>query len=75
MKDEEENDSYAMLKRSMTEVLVNVLLYPSSTSGRCHLHGGKSPKGMDSPHYKDGNRSKYAKQQVLDRIQSFIDND
>lgn len=25
----------------------------------CHIHGGKSLKGMDSPRFKDGSRSRY----------------
>ena len=27
-------------------------------NGRCRLHGGKSPAGLASPHYKDGRYSK-----------------
>lgn len=27
--------------------------------GRCKLHGGASPRGVDSPHFKHGARSKY----------------
>lgn len=29
------------------------------SNGRCRLHGGLTPKGKASPHYKDGKRSKY----------------
>lgn len=27
--------------------------------GRCKLHGGRTPRGADSPHFKHGQRSKY----------------
>lgn len=30
-----------------------------SLNGRCYLHGGKTPKGVDSPHFKTGAHSKY----------------
>jgi hypothetical protein len=32
--------------------------YPN---GRCHVHGGATPAGIASPHYKDGRRSRYLK--------------
>jgi hypothetical protein len=28
-------------------------------TGRCHLHGGKTPAGIGSPHFKHGFYSKY----------------
>jgi hypothetical protein len=30
-------------------------------NGRCRVHGGASPKGVASPHFKDGRRSRYLK--------------
>ena len=30
------------------------------SNGRCKVHGGRSPKGVASPHYRTGERSKYA---------------
>ena len=32
---------------------------PALQNGRCRLHGGLTPGGMASPHYKHGMRSKY----------------
>lgn len=32
---------------------------PALTNGRCHLHGGRAPKGIASPHFKHGRYSKY----------------
>jgi hypothetical protein len=28
-------------------------------NGRCKMHGGKTPRGICSPHFKDGKRSRY----------------
>lgn len=47
----------------------------SSTSGKCRFHGGASPKGMNSGRFKHGRRSKYAKEQVLEKIQKFRGSD
>jgi hypothetical protein len=33
----------------------------SNGTGRCRLHGGLSPAGVASPHFKHGRRSKYLK--------------
>jgi hypothetical protein len=30
-------------------------------NGKCYLHGGATPAGVASPHYKDGRRSRYLK--------------
>jgi hypothetical protein len=30
-------------------------------NGRCRLHGGKTPAGIASPHWRHGRRSKYEK--------------
>lgn len=40
-------------------------------NGRCRLHGGKTPKGIASPHWKHGRYSKYLPQGILDRYQAF----
>src|SRR5262245_13255246 len=32
---------------------------PALQNGRCRLHGGLTPGGMASPHYRHGMRSKY----------------
>jgi hypothetical protein len=34
-------------------------------NGRCRMHGGKHPKGIASPHYKDGRHSKYMPGRLL----------
>ena len=31
---------------------------PGMMNGRCRMHGGKHPRGLASPHYKDGRYSK-----------------
>lgn len=35
----------------------------------CALHGGKTPRGKDSPHYKHGRYSKYLPDRLADRYQ------
>lgn len=35
------------------------------SNGRCYLHGGKSPKGIQSGTFKHGKRSKYMPQRLL----------
>ena len=37
-----------------------------SKSGRCKLHGGASPSGLDSPHWKSGIYSRYASESLAD---------
>lgn len=34
-------------------------------NGRCRLHGGKTPNGVDSPHFKTGRHSKYLPKELL----------
>ena len=34
-------------------------------NGRCYLHGGPTPKGIASPHFKHGRRSKYLPQGLM----------
>lgn len=49
---------------------------PAKGRSRCRLHGGATPKGMDSPHWKTGLYSKYAGAELkevlaeLDRVSS-----
>lgn len=35
-------------------------------NGRCRLHGGLTPKGADSPHFKDGWHSKYLPKHLVE---------
>jgi len=35
-------------------------------NGRCRMHGGKTPKGVDSPHFKTGRYSKYMPSGLLE---------
>ena len=47
---------------------------PAKGSTRCRLHGGATPKGIDSPHFKHGMYSKYAGEslkQVLSDLENF----
>jgi Spy/CpxP family protein refolding chaperone len=41
-------------------------------NGRCRLHGGKTPKGIASPHWKTGRYSKYLPTNLFERYSSFI---
>lgn len=43
---------------------------------RCELHGGTTPVGVASPHYKDGHRSRYATLPpgILERFRELDDN-
>lgn len=43
--------------------------------GRCKLHGGASPRGVASPHFKTGLYSKYLPNQIRDKAQRFLDAD
>lgn len=38
-------------------------------NGRCRMHGGKTPKGIASPHWKTGRYAKYLPSNLLDRYQ------
>jgi hypothetical protein len=39
------------------------------------MHGGNHPRGADSPHFKHGRYSKYAPQQIADKIEDFTSGD
>jgi hypothetical protein len=41
---------------------------PPMPNGRCKLHGGKTPKGVDSARFKTGSYSKYIKMPNLKKI-------
>lgn len=43
-------------------------LYPN---GRCRKHGGPTPNGPASPHYKTGKWSDYAPEHLIDRYQQW----
>ncbi|NJM55321.1 MAG: hypothetical protein HC841_04870 [Verrucomicrobiae bacterium] len=45
------------------------------TNGRCRLHGGKTPRGPASPHFKTGRYSKYTAESLADKISEFEDGD
>lgn len=34
-------------------------------NGRCYLHGGKTPSGIESPHFKHGRYSKYLPERLV----------
>lgn len=40
----------------------------------CTVHGGLTPSGPASPHWKDGGRSKYLPKRLLDDYQASLDN-
>lgn len=42
-------------------------------NGRCHYHGGKSPGGIASPHYKDGRYSKVLPQRMREAYTLALD--
>ena len=48
---------------------------PAMENGRCRIHGGKSPRGVDSGNFKTGLYSKYAPTQIRDKIEYFQDAD
>lgn len=39
---------------------------PVKGANRCKLHGGKTPRGTDSPHWKNGLYSQYASESLKD---------
>lgn len=46
--------------------------------GRCKLHGGKTPRGADSPHFVHGARSIYlknVKHDIAQKVDAFLDAD
>src|SRR3972149_6206199 len=42
------------------------------TNGRCHIHGGKSPSGVASPHFKTGRYSKDMPLHLAARYQQAV---
>jgi hypothetical protein len=46
--------------------------YASAGSDKCHMHGGKSLKGIASPSLKHGRRSKYMPKYLLERYQEAL---
>lgn len=48
---------------------------PVTGSKRCRMHGGKSLSGVDSPKFKHGLYSKYAPQQIQEKIDDYIEAD
>jgi hypothetical protein len=40
-------------------------------NGRCRMHGGMTPKGVDSPQYKTGRYSKYVSHDLQSSIQEL----
>ena len=44
-------------------------------STKCRMHGGKTPRGVDSPHLKTGLYSKYLPAQIGDKVQTFLEAD
>lgn len=45
---------------------------PAMANGKCRLHGGKTPKGVASPHYKHGRYSKYGPSSLRDAAAEFL---
>lgn len=41
----------------------------------CRLHGGKTPRGLDSPNYKTGLYSKWLPAAINDKAQAFLEAD
>ena len=41
-------------------------------NGKCYKHGGATPKGVHSPHYKHGRRSKYNPINIAKRIENSL---
>ncbi len=42
------------------------------TNGKCYMHGGPTPKGIASPHWKDGRYSKYMSPALRDASEHFL---
>ncbi len=43
--------------------------YPTQGRNRCKLHGGATPRGMASPHFKTGKYSKYLPDRLIRRYE------
>jgi hypothetical protein len=46
---------------------------PAMRNGRCHIHGGETPGGIASPHFKHGRYSKYLPTRILERFQESLE--
>lgn len=46
-----------------------------SGSTKCRMHGGATPRGLDSPHTRTGLYSKYLPSQIGDKVQTFLESD
>jgi hypothetical protein len=46
---------------------------PAMANGRCRIHGGLQPKGVDSPNYKHGRYSRYLNQSLRDKLDIVAD--
>lgn len=44
---------------------------PPMANGRCRLHGGKTPSGPDSPHFKHGIYADAFRSQMAERLKKF----
>lgn len=45
---------------------------PVTGSVRCRMHGGKSPRGVASPNFKHGSRSKYLPKNILSKYEELV---
>lgn len=45
---------------------------PPMENGRCRVHGGMSPKGVASPHFKTGRYSKWVPERLQDKYQTAL---
>lgn len=50
----------------------STVLYPN---GRCHLHGGPTPTGMNAPRWKHGRYSQYMPKNLLQDYERMLEND
>jgi len=41
-------------------------------NGRCYMHGGNTPKGEESPHFKNGRHSQYLPDDLDERYRSLV---
>jgi len=51
---------------------------PHYGQGRCYLHGGMTPRGPDSPHFRHGRRSRYAialRESLRDKLDTLAEHD
>ena len=45
------------------------------TNGRCNLHGGKTPNGVDSPHFIHGRYSRHLPDSIKSKLDTLDDTD